>query len=121
MNRRDFILLAAGSVAQFASAGSRVPTVQCAGGKGERPLVRFGVVTDPHFGDLESTMPPGEVRAFRESDAKMREFVEVMNSRSVDFVVDEIFVGNNALKIRYIGFICLYDILFQGVSCDFDS
>ena len=88
MNRRDFMLLAAGSVAQFASAGSRAPTVQCAGEKGKRPLVRFGVVSDPHFGDLESTMPPGEVRAFRESDTKMREFVEVMNSRGIDFVVE---------------------------------
>ena len=54
----------------------------------EKPLVRFGLVTDPHSGTMESTKPPHEVRAFGESPGKMREFVDVMNARKVDFVVE---------------------------------
>lgn len=39
-------------------------------------------------GSLPSTPPPGEVRAFRESPRKLREFVDAMNARKVDFVVE---------------------------------
>ena len=37
--------------------------------------------------------------------------------RSVDFIIDKVFVINNTLKIRYIGSMSLYDIFFQCVSC----
>ena len=81
--RRSFAL-AAGSFG-IAGAGTLLAGN---GASGELPAVRFGIATDSHFGDLESTKPPHEVRAFRESAGKMREFVDAMNVRKVDFLVE---------------------------------
>lgn len=83
MTRRNFTLTACAfglSAAGTLCADSAAPD--------ERPVVRFGVMTDSHFGDLDSTRPPHEVRAFRESARKLREFVDTMNSRKVDFIVE---------------------------------
>ena len=81
LTRRRFVATAAGAFATTALVGAEIAAE-------EKPLVRFGLVTDPHSGRMESTKPPGEVRAFRESPEKMREFVSVMNARKVDFVVE---------------------------------
>jgi predicted phosphodiesterase len=49
-----------------------------------RVLVRFGMVTDVHFADID----PNGARAYRESDRKLAECVSVMNDRRVDFLVE---------------------------------
>ena len=82
LTRRHFVATAAGTFTATTLIGADAAA-------GERPLVRFGLVTDPHSsGSMASTQPPHEVRAYRESPAKMREFVDVMNARRVDFVVE---------------------------------
>ena len=49
-----------------------------------RALVRFGMVTDVHFADID----PNGARTYRESDRKLAECVSVMNDRHVDFLVE---------------------------------
>ena len=53
------------------------------------PLVRFGVFTDSHYADLD---PMGSdeptARYYRDSVDKVRKFVEIMNARKVDFVIE---------------------------------
>ena len=39
--------------------------------------------------------------------------------RSVDFIIDKVIIVDDALKIRYIGSMCLDDIIFQRVFCYF--
>jgi 3',5'-cyclic AMP phosphodiesterase CpdA len=46
--------------------------------------VRFGVVTDIHYADID----PNGARAYRESDAKLAECVQVMNEKDVQFLVE---------------------------------
>jgi predicted phosphodiesterase len=48
------------------------------------PLVRFGVVTDIHYADTD----PAGTRAYRESDGKLAECVQVMNAKGVTFLVE---------------------------------
>jgi 3',5'-cyclic AMP phosphodiesterase CpdA len=48
------------------------------------PLVRFGVVTDIHYADVDQA----GTRAYRESDAKLAECVQVMNAKGVAFLLE---------------------------------
>jgi alkaline phosphatase len=48
------------------------------------PLVRFGVVTDIHYADTDAV----GTRAYRESDGKLAECVQVMNAKGVAFLVE---------------------------------
>jgi predicted phosphodiesterase len=48
------------------------------------PLVRFGVVTDIHYADVD----PIGARSYRESDAKLAACVRVMNEKRVSFLVE---------------------------------
>ena len=48
------------------------------------PLVRFGVVTDIHYADIDAN----GARTYRESDAKLAECVQVMNAKGVDFLIE---------------------------------
>ena len=58
-------------------------TVRAAGGR-EGPQLRFGMVSDVHFADID----PGGERFYRQSDRKLSECVEVMNREKVDFVIE---------------------------------
>ncbi len=49
----------------------------------EAPL-RFGLVTDIHYADIE----PAGMRQYRESPAKLAECVRFMNEQKVDFLVE---------------------------------
>ncbi len=49
-----------------------------------RADVRFGMITDLHYADRDSVSG----RMYRESTAKLAEFVEVMNREKVDFVIE---------------------------------
>jgi hypothetical protein len=62
-------MLAAG----LASPGAQAP-----------PLVRFGVVTDIHYADID----PNGARTYRESPAKLAECVQVMNAKGVQFLLE---------------------------------
>jgi alkaline phosphatase len=48
------------------------------------PLLRFGVVTDIHYADIDTS----GARTYRESDGKLAECVRVMNEAGVDFLVE---------------------------------
>ncbi len=48
------------------------------------PAIRFGIVTDAHYADVE----PRGSRPYRESAAKMDECVAFMNAESVDFLIE---------------------------------
>jgi 3',5'-cyclic AMP phosphodiesterase CpdA len=48
------------------------------------PLVRFGVVTDIHYAEIDAA----GARTYRESDAKLAECVQVMNAKGVAFLVE---------------------------------
>ena len=48
------------------------------------PLVRFGVVTDLHYADID----PNGTRTYRDSDDKLAECVQVMNAKGVSFLVE---------------------------------
>ena len=71
--RRDFL-----EISSLALAGLALPR--------HRPqaIYRFGIVTDPHYADTD--MRDG--RFYRESAAKMRECVELMNAEGVDFLIE---------------------------------
>ncbi len=47
------------------------------------PMVRFGLLTDSHYADIETA----GTRFYRESIAKMEEFTELANEKGVDFVM----------------------------------
>jgi predicted phosphodiesterase len=51
---------------------------------GKTGNVRFGIVTDSHYADVE----PRGTRPYRESLAKMRECVGAMNRERVDFLIE---------------------------------
>jgi len=81
MKRRRFLRIAFSAVllAFLASCVSpRIAPVENAGN------LRFGIVTDSHYADVEARGS----RPYRESLAKMRECVQVMNREGVDFLVE---------------------------------
>lgn len=82
--RREFVLAgAAGLFAgcrEFGSAGS-----------GSAPAVRFGIVTDLHYADIDPDPAPVGVvgrRFYRESRRKLAEAVAVFNARQLDFAIE---------------------------------
>ena len=73
-------------------AFAAVPLFGCAGARaaGEKPLVRFGLVTDCHYADIPYARRPWPVgdASYRESAAKLAECVAVMNREHPDFLVE---------------------------------
>ena len=47
------------------------------------PVLRFGLVTDSHYADRD----PGGTRYYRQSLTKMRECIDVFNSKTTDFII----------------------------------
>ena len=77
MTRRQFLE----SSAAFAVAG-------CVGvDPGEEPVVRFGYITDCHYA-AHIVPKAGDLRAYKESLGKLRDFVAEMKDVGVDFVVE---------------------------------
>ena len=66
---------------------------------------RFGIVTDIHYADA----PANGTRHYRESLAKMRECVELMNGQNVDFLIelgdfkDQNSVGDETSSLQHLG------------------
>lgn len=48
----------------------------------QRSLVKFGLVTDSHYADIDAA----GTRYYRESDNKMKECIGLMNQKKVDFI-----------------------------------
>ena len=72
-HRRPLFAAAALVAAALAAPAAQVP-----------PLVRFGVVTDIHYADTDAA----GTRAYRESDGKLAECVQVMNAKGAAFLVE---------------------------------
>lgn len=84
-NRRVF-LRGIGGLAVTSVVGGCATTAP-----GDRPIVRFGLVTDVHFSDVraDSQMRDGAMaRPYAESKRKLNEAVAVFNGRSPDFVIE---------------------------------
>lgn len=59
----------------------------------EKPLVRFGLVTDVHYGDippcdLRKSWPPADFVNYRDGLAKMRRVTAIMNADRPDFLIE---------------------------------
>lgn len=71
---------------------------------GEKPLIRFGLLSDVHYADRDS----GGIRFYRESLAKVQEGIDLMNHKKVDFVIelgdfkDQDSVPNESNTLKYL-------------------
>ena len=83
-SRREFIMAgASGLFVGYRAFGHPQP--------GAAPVVRFGMVTDLHFADIDPDPAPVGVvgrRFYRESRRKLGEAVDVFNARGLDFVIE---------------------------------
>jgi hypothetical protein len=82
ISRRDFLRLTAA-----AAAGAGLGSLSCTTGRRTAsipPLVRFGIVTDCHYADVERV----GTRFYRESLDKLSECVATMNAEGVDFLIE---------------------------------
>ena len=95
--RRDFL-----KTSSLAFAGLALP--RAADGRPQGAL-RFGMVTDPHYADADAR----GTRFYRQSTAKLRECVELMNREQVAFLIelgdlkDQDEPGVEADTLRYLG------------------
>jgi len=80
VTRRTF-LKSSGLVIAGLSAGFPFARAKTADGHAK---LSFGIVTDAHYADTD----PNGSRMYRESLAKMTEFVELMNEKRVDFIIE---------------------------------
>jgi len=76
IDRRKFL-----RISTVASAGLGLSTYSYC--NNIRDELRFGLVTDSHYADRD----PKNTRFYRQSLAKMEEFIEVMDREEVDFIV----------------------------------
>ncbi|KXX72071.1 metallophosphoesterase [Flammeovirga sp. SJP92] len=76
INRRTFLRLSATTL-------SAVPFLSFSNIISEKPFLQFGMMTDSHYADC----PSRGIRFFQESKAKMKECVDLMNQRKVDFMI----------------------------------
>lgn len=84
ISRRAFI----GGVTAGTLSGCRLFTSGTASGE---PVLRFGMVTDLHYADIDPDPAPCDVvgrRFYRESLRKLAEAVSVFNERRPDFVIE---------------------------------
>ena len=80
VTRRAFLK---GSGLVIAGLSARIPFVRANSVDGKAKL-SFGIVTDAHYADTD---PKGS-RNYRESLTKMTEFVNLMNDKKVDFIIE---------------------------------
>lgn len=50
----------------------------------EKPMLRFGMITDVHYADRE----PGGTRFYRQSLSKVKEAIDKMNAEKLDFAIE---------------------------------
>lgn len=78
LSRRKFL-----SIAGTSAAGLLIASDLLAEGK-EKPLLRFGMLTDVHYADREAA----GTRFYRQSLSKMKEAIDKMNQEKLDFVIE---------------------------------
>ena len=79
MERREFVRLVSWTAAGAAMSGCR-----CL--RGEKPLTRFGLVTDCHYADRESDCDLN--RYYREAEGKLADCIRTMNAERPDFLIE---------------------------------
>ena len=77
LNRREFVIASLATVA----AG-------CSVSASEKPLVRFGMVSDLHYAELPDGIDEPGTRCFKDAPLKLRDAVDAMNERKVDFMIE---------------------------------
>ncbi len=90
-------------------------------GKGERPVVRFGMVTDCHYADIPYAKRPWPVgdASYRDSTAKLAECVAVMNKERPDFLVElGDFKDLGPDKASTVGYLDTIEGVFRGFDGD---
>lgn len=98
LSRRRFL-----GVAGTSAAGILISPTLLAN-TGEKPLIRFGLLSDIHYADREAA---GK-RFYRESLTKVQEGINLMNHKKVDFVIelgdfkDQDAVPNEAKTLKYL-------------------
>jgi predicted phosphodiesterase len=86
--------------------------------RGEKPVVRFGMLSDVHYADRE---PAGE-RFYRQSLGKVQECIDRMNQEKLDFVIelgdfkDQDAVPNEAKTLTYLSDIEAVFSQFDGAT-----
>ena len=84
MNRREFIVATAAGLFSARRLFGAPDTAA-------DPVVRFGMVTDLHYADIDPDPAPVDVvgrRFYRESLRKLGEAIEVFNARKLDFAIE---------------------------------
>lgn len=87
LNRREFIRTSTGLFAAATTAISMAPLSCYPARWFKRPprgLIRFGLVTDVHYADTDARGS----RYYRDSLAKLKECVALMNAEQVDFLIE---------------------------------
>ena len=77
LNRREFVIASLATVV----AG-------CRSAADEKPLVRFGMVSDLHYAELPDAIDDPGMRCFKDIPLKLRDAVDAMNGRKVDFMIE---------------------------------
>ena len=77
LNRREFVIASLATVV----AG-------CRSAADEKPLVRFGMVSDLHYAELPDAIDDPGMRCFKDIPLKLRDAVDAMNERKVDFMIE---------------------------------
>jgi len=83
ISRRDFLKASSATLAALAAHGI-LPAKALADLRGSSNLIRFGAVTDTHYADKASTPS----RFFREALDKLTECINLMNTESLEFLVE---------------------------------
>ncbi len=72
--------------------------------RSDKPLLQFGMLSDIHYADRE----PAGIRYYRQSLAKVKEGIDLMNHKKVDFVIelgdfkDQDVVPDEARTLKYL-------------------
>lgn len=77
LSRRGFVLASLATLAAGCGSSAR-----------EELLVRFGMVSDLHYAELPDAIDDPGMRCFKDIPLKLRDAVNVMNERKVDFMIE---------------------------------
>lgn len=77
LSRRGFVLASLVTLAAGCGSSAR-----------EELLVRFGMVSDLHYAELPDAIDDPGMRCFKDIPLKLRDAVNVMNERKVDFMIE---------------------------------
>ena len=82
MKRGEFIKIISGGAMLLATG--KTAMAEAKGGAKRKRGLRFGILTDTHFSDRATS----GTRYYRDSEAKMREAIELFNRSDLDFIIE---------------------------------